>query len=333
MTVLIIAEAGVNHNACLETALSLVDAAVDAGADIVKFQTAIPSEVVTKFAEKADYQKVTTDPRESQLEMTKKIHLPLKDFFVIRDRCNSKGIEFLTTSFGPISSNFISQLDMRRYKIPSGEISNLPYLRYIGSLGNPIILSTGMSTLGDIEAAIGALEDAGTHRSQITLLHCTTEYPAPMNEVNLRAMQTIEQAFGVAVGYSDHTVGIEVPIAAVAMGATLIEKHFTLSRDLPGPDHKASLEPKELREMVTAIRNIETALGDGIKQLTISESKNQPIARKSIVASIPIRRGEIFTPENVTTKRPGIGISPMCWDSVIGKEAKRDFAEDELIET
>jgi N,N'-diacetyllegionaminate synthase len=332
MSVLIIAEAGVNHNADLKTALNLVDAAVEAGANIVKFQTAVPDEVVTKTAEKADYQKTTTDPNETQLEMTKKIHLPLADFFVISDYSRSKNIEFLTTSFGPVSTEFISQLEMKRFKIPSGEITNLPYLRQIGRIGMPIIISTGMAMLGEIETAIEVLEQAGTPRAKLTVLHCTTEYPTPMNEVNLRAMQSFHAAFGVAVGYSDHTQGIEIAIAAVAMGATVIEKHFTLDRNLPGPDHKASLEPAELKAMVTAIRNIEIALGDGIKRITQSEAKNKPVARKSLVAATAIQRGDIFTEANLAVKRPGTGISPMRWDEVLGRIAHRDFTSDELIE-
>jgi N,N'-diacetyllegionaminate synthase len=332
MKTLIIAEAGVNHNADLEMAFRLVDVAVEAGADVVKFQTAVPEEVVTKHAKMAEYQIKNTNVEESQLAMTKRIHLPMEDFVSIKKYCDSKNIEFATTAFGPVSLDFIQGLDLPFYKIPSGEITNIPYLRTIGKFGKPIILSTGMANLGEIEAAIDELERAGTMRSVITVLHCTTEYPAPVNEVNLRAMQGIGKAFGTAVGYSDHTQGIEVAIAAVAMGATVIEKHFTLDRNLPGPDHKASLEPEELKAMVAAIRNVEAALGDGIKRPFPSEAKNKPIARKSLVASQAINAGEVFSAQNITTKRPGTGISPMRWDEIIGKTATRDFAADELIE-
>jgi N,N'-diacetyllegionaminate synthase len=329
---LIIAEAGVNHNADLNLALRLVDVAVQAGADVVKFQTAVPEEVVTKHAKMAQYQIKNTSVEESQLAMTKRIHLPMEDFVTIKAYCVAKNIAFATTAFGPQSLAFIQTLDLPFYKIPSGEITNIPYLRAIGAFGKPIILSTGMANLGEIEAAIDELERVGMRRTDITVLHCTTEYPAPMGEVNLRAMRGIGAAFGTAVGYSDHTEGIEVAIAAVAMGATVIEKHFTLDRNLPGPDHKASLEPDELKAMVDAIRNVEAAMGDGVKRPFPSEAKNKPIARKSLVASQAIRAGEVLSVDNVTTKRPGNGISPMRWDEVMGKRAARDFAADELIE-
>ena len=332
MKTLIIAEAGVNHNADLNLALRLVDVAVQAGAAVVKFQTAVPEEVVTIHAKMAQYQIKNTSVEESQLAMTKRIHLPMEDFITIKAYCVSKNIAFATTAFGPQSLAFIQTLDLPFYKIPSGEITNLPYLRTIGAFGKPIILSTGMANLGEIEAAIDELERVGMRRTGITVLHCTTEYPTPMSEVNLRAMQSIHTAFGVAVGYSDHTPGIEVAIAAVAMGATVIEKHFTLDRSLAGPDHKASLEPEELKAMVAAIRNIEIALGDGIKRLTPSEARNKPIARKSLVASQAIKAGEVFSAQNITTKRPGTGVSPMRWDEVIGCFAPRDFSADELIE-
>lgn len=332
MTTLIIAEAGVNHNADLKLAYRLVDVAVEAGADVVKFQTAVPEEVVTRHAKMAQYQIKNTQVEESQLAMTKRIHLPMEDFISIKRYCDSKNIQFATTAFGPISLDFIQGLDLPFYKIPSGEITNLPYLRTIGAFGKPIILSTGMANLGEIEAAIDALEAVGSTRADITVLHCTTEYPAPVSEVNLRAMQSMRNAFGTAVGYSDHTTGIAVAIAAVALGASVIEKHFTLDRNLPGPDHQASLEPAELKAMVSAIRNVEAAVGDGIKRPFPSEAKNKPIARKSLVASQPIQAGEAFSAHNITTKRPGNGISPMRWDEVMGKTATRSFAADELIE-
>ncbi len=332
MKTLIIAEAGINHNADLSMALRLVDVAVQAGADVVKFQTAVPEEVVTKHAKMAQYQIKNTGLEESQLAMTKRIHLPMEDFIAIKAYCISKNIAFSTTAFGPQSLAFIKKLDLPFYKIPSGEITNLPYLRTIGSFDKPIILSTGMANLGEIEDAISELEGVGKKRADITVLHCTTEYPAPMHEVNLRAMATISAAFGTRVGYSDHTEGFEVAIAAVAMGAAVIEKHFTLDQNLPGPDHKASLEPDQLTAMVNAIRNIEAAMGSGIKRPFPSEAKNKLIARKSLVASQVICAGEIFRAENVTTKRPGNGISPMRWDEVMGRPASRDFDADELIE-
>lgn len=330
--IVIIAEAGVNHNASLQTALELVDVAVDAGASCVKFQTAVPELVVTAFAEKAEYQKVTTNSSESQLDMTRRLHLPLKDFKVIADYCSKKGIAFLSTAFDLVSVAFLGSLGQRLWKIPSGEITNLPYLRAVASRADEIILSSGMCTIGDIEAALDALEQAGVPRGRLTVLHCNTEYPTPMVDVNLRAMLTIRDAFGVAVGYSDHTSGTEVAIAAVALGATVIEKHFTLDRNLPGPDHKASLEPDELKAMVTGIRNIEQAMGDGIKRPSPSETKNKQIARRSLVASRTIRAGEVFSEANLAVKRPGTGLSPMRWDEVLGRKAPRDFAPDELIE-
>lgn len=329
---LIIAEAGVNHNGDLSLAKRLIDAAVDAGADLVKFQTFNASRQVTRIAKKADYQTQTTDGKESQHDMLQRLELTETMHHELIAHCATRNIGFFSTGFDIESVDLLVGLGQDYFKIPSGEITNLPYLRHIGRLGKNIILSTGMATLGDIEASIYALEQAGTPRTSITVLHCTTEYPTPMTEVNLRAMQSIQAAFGVAVGYSDHTQGIEVATAAVAMGATIIEKHFTLDRNLPGPDHAASLEPSELKAMVTAIRNIELALGDGIKRLTPSEVRNKPIARKSLVASQAIEAGHIFTIQNVTTKRPGTGISPMLWDEVIGRVAARNFAADELIE-
>jgi len=328
----IIAEAGVNHNGDIGLAKQLIDAAAEAGADLVKFQTFSADRQVTRSAKKADYQTQTTDSKESQHEMLRRLELTEAMHKELIAHCSAHNIGFFSTGFDFESVDLLLSLGQDYFKIPSGEITNLPYLRHIGQLGKTVILSTGMATLGDIEAALDVLEQAGTARAKITVLHCTTEYPTPMNEVNLRAMQSIHTAFGVAVGYSDHTSGIEVAIAAVAMGASVIEKHFTLNRDLPGPDHKASLEPEELKAMVNAIRNIEVALGDGIKRPTPSETRNKPIVRKSLVASQAICEGEIFTVQNVTTKRPGTGISPMRWDEVIGNTAARSFVADELIE-
>ena len=332
MKTLIIAEAGVNHNANLEMAFQLIDVAVAAGADVVKFQTAKPEEVVTRFGTMAEYQILNTGKNESQLEMTKRIHLPMENFIEIQKYCLKKKIAFATTAFGLVSLEFIRKLNLDFYKIPSGEITNLPYLRKVGGFNKSLILSTGMSTLIEIEDAIQVLEASGCSRSKITILHCTTEYPVPMKDVNLLAMKVIKEQLKVGIGYSDHTLGIEIPIAAVALGATVIEKHFTLDRNLPGPDHKASLEPGELKAMVGAIRNIELALGDGIKRLMPSEMGNLAIARKSIVTSQPISAGQVFTGDNLTTKRPGTGISPMEWDRIIGTKAHRDYFEDELID-
>ena len=329
---LIIAEAGVNHNGELALAKQLIDVAADAGADLVKFQTFNANRQVTHAAKKAHYQTQTTDSKESQHEMLSRLELTDEMHKELIAHCAESGIGFFSTGFDIESVDLLMSLGQDHFKIPSGEITNLPYLRHIGRLRKTVILSTGMATLGDIEAAINALEQAGTPRVNMKVLHCTTEYPTPMNEVNLRAMQSIKTAFGVAVGYSDHTQGIEVAIAAVAMGATVIEKHFTLDCKLPGPDHKASLEPTELKAMVTAIRNIEIALGDGIKRLTPSEVRNMSAARKSIVASQVIKAGDTFSARNVTTKRPGTGVSPMRWDEVMGRVAIRDFVADELIE-
>lgn len=329
---LIIAEAGVNHNGDLRLAKQLIDVAAEAGVDLVKFQTFNADRLVTRTAKKAGYQTQTTDSKESQHEMLRRLELSEAMHRELIAHCAVRNVGFFSTGFDIESVELLLSLGQDYFKIPSGEITNLPYLRHIGQLGKTVILSTGMATLGDIEAALDVLEQAGTARAQITVLHCTTEYPTPMNEVNLRAMQSIHAAFGLAVGYSDHTPGIEVAIAAVAMGATVIEKHFTLDRNLPGPDHKASLEPVELKCMVAAIRNIEVALGDGIKRLTQSEARNKPVGRKSLVASQTIKAGEVFTPHNITTKRPGTGISPMRWDKVIGRTSPRDFLPDELIE-
>lgn len=327
---LIIAEAGVNHNGNLDFAKKLVDAAKFAGADIIKFQTFISKNVVSKNAKKAEYQKKNQNKEESQLEMVKKLELSFEEFTKLHEYCKIKNIKFMSTAFDFESIEFLYNLGMDTWKIPSGEITNLPYLIKIAKLNKPVILSTGMSTMEDIRSAIQALKENGTR--ELTVLHCTTEYPTPFNDVNLKAMNTIKNEFEVNVGYSDHTEGIEVPIAAVALGATVIEKHFTLDKSMEGPDHKASLEPDELKAMVDSIRNIELALGDGMKQPAESEKKNMAVARKSIIASKDIKAGEIFTEANLTVKRPGDGISPMRWFDIIGKVASRDFEEDELIE-
>lgn len=329
---LIIAEAGVNHNGDMELAKSLVDAAADAGADFVKFQTFSADRQVTRTARKADYQQRAAEKDESQHAMLRRLELTPPMHEALIARCADRGIGFLSTGFDIESVELLLRLGLERFKIPSGEITNLPYLRHIGALGKKVILSTGMATLGEVEAAIDVLEAAGTARANITVLHCTTEYPTQMDEVNLRAMQTMHAAFGVPVGYSDHTLGIEVAIAAVAMGACIIEKHLTLDRRLPGPDHKASLEPHELAAMVSAIRNVEIAFGDGIKRLTPSEAGNKAVARKSLVAACAIKAGEMFSAQNLAAKRPGTGVSPMRWDEIIGRRAPRDFAPDELIE-
>ena len=330
--VLIIAEAGVNHNGNYDLAIRLIDEAKKAGADIVKFQTAVPELVMSKYAEKADYQKVATGEAGSQLEMAKKIHLPLAAYQSLQAYCNKVGIEFLSTPFDLVSIDVLIQLNQRIFKIPSGEITNLPYLKKIGKLGKEVILSTGMSDIEEIRDAINVLIKAGTALEKITVLHCNTEYPTPMEDVNLLAMNTIRDELGVKVGYSDHTIGITIPIAAVALGATVIEKHFTLDKTMKGPDHKASLEPQELQEMVLAIRNTEKALGSSVKQISGSERKNMVIARKSIIAAMDIKKGEIFNENNLTVKRPGNGINPMRWEEIIGQKAKQDFLEDQLIE-
>ena len=329
---IIIAEAGVNHNGSLDLAKELVLAAKRAGADYVKFQTSVPEKLISKVAKMAEYQKTNIGKEESQLEMLRKLVLKLEDFSVLKEYCDQQGIKFMSTPFDLTSIDVLEPLGMDYWKIPSGEITNLPYLRKIAKLHQPVILSTGMSCLGEIEDALRVLTEEGLEKEQISLLHCNTEYPTPFEDVNLKAMLTLKECFGVRVGYSDHTKGIEVPIAAVAMGAEIIEKHFTLDKTLPGPDHVASLEPQELKAMVDSIRNIEKATGSGIKQVSSSEKKNIAIARKSIIAARDIKAGEIFTEENLTVKRPGNGINPMRWDEVIGQVAKRVFVEDELIE-
>ena len=329
---LIIAEAGVNHNGDIKLAKRLVDKAAEAGADFVKFQTFSADRIVTRNARKADYQNLATGGKESQYEMLKKLELSVEMHHELVAHCASRNIGFFSTAFDIESIDLLEALGQDQFKIPSGEITNLPYLQHMGRFGKVIILSTGMATMNEIDDAINVLEQAGTQRNKITILHCTTEYPTPMVDVNLRAMKSIQEAFGTEIGYSDHTVGIEVAIAAVAMGASVIEKHFTLDRNLPGPDHKASLEPAELKAMVVAIRNIELALGDGVKRLTPSEEKNRPIVRKSLVASQAIKMGEVFSEQNITAKRPGTGISPMRMDEVLGNKAPRNFTIDEMIE-
>lgn len=333
MRTLVIAEAGVNHNGDIQLARELIDHAAAAGADLVKFQTFSADRLVTRTARKARYQAESTDAEESQYEMLRKLELTPSMHEELIAHCGRRGIGFFSTGFDLESLDLLAALGLQRFKVPSGELTNLPYLRRIASFGKPLIISTGMASQEETGSAIRALEAAGMSRSQITVLHCTTEYPTPMVDVNLRAMSTIAEAFGVSVGYSDHTVGFEVPIAAVALGASVIEKHFTLDRSLPGPDHKASLEPSELRAMVAAIRNIEVALGDGLKRPRPSESANAQIARKSIVASRNIAKGDRFTEENLTVKRPGTGVSPMRWDEVIGRIATRSYARDELIDS
>ncbi|MCK6604152.1 MAG: N-acetylneuraminate synthase [Ignavibacteriaceae bacterium] len=329
--VFIIAEAGVNHNGSIDIAKKLVASAKDCGADAVKFQSFKASNIVTKNAEKAEYQLRTTDQSESQFEMIKRLELSLKDHQELISYCTKSSIKFLSSPFDLESIDLLAKLDLDILKIPSGEITNLPYLRKIGALNKQLILSTGMSNLGEIEAALNVLISAGTSKEKITILHCNTEYPTPVEDVNLNAMLTIRNALNVKVGYSDHTDGLEVSVAAVALGASVIEKHFTLDRNMEGPDHKASLEPDEFKKMVSAIRNIELAMGDGIKQPSTSEAKNITIARKSIVAARDITEGEIFTEENLCVKRPGTGISPMMWDSLLGKKSSRSYTTDELI--
>lgn len=330
MSVYIIAEAGVNHNGSLEIAKLMVDQAKEAGVDCIKFQTFVSGNIVSKHAEKADYQKQQSDAKESQYDMLKKLELSYEAFVELSHYCAEKDIEFLSTAFDLESVAFLKSLDLQRWKVPSGEITNLPYLIKVAEAGRPVILSTGMCTMTDIENALEVLKKHGAE--DLTVLHCTTEYPTPFEDVNLSAMKTIQETFRVKIGYSDHTKGIEVPIAAVALGATVIEKHFTLDRHMPGPDHKASLEPGELKAMVEAIRHVEAALGDGIKQPAPSELKNMAVARKSIVAKRAIQKGEPFTEDNLTVKRPGSGISPMKWFEVLGQTAVKDFEEDELIE-
>lgn len=329
---LIIAEAGVNHNGDIDMALRLIEKAAEAGVDYVKFQTFNSSKLVSRYATKAEYQKNNTSGDDSQLKMLQRLELSHEEHLRLIDHCNHCGIKFLSTAFDLESIEFLHSLNLDLWKVPSGEITNLPYLRSIAQKGGRVIMSTGMCELYDIEAALNVLTSNGTSRENITLLHCNTEYPTPWEDVNLLAMHDIAKTFNLPVGYSDHTKGIEIPIAAVALGATVIEKHFTLDNNLPGPDHKASLEPDQLKSMVKAIRHIECALGSGAKQISESERKNIAIARKSIVAACHIKKGEILTEKNITVKRPGGGISPMQWDNIVGTHAIKDFSTDELIE-
>lgn len=332
--VLIIAEAGVNHNGSVETAKRMIDKAVEAGADVIKFQTFKSEKLVSKSAKQAEYQKknIANSENDSQLDMLKKLELSEYDHNELMDYCAKKQIRFFSTAFDMESIDYLHSLHVGLWKIPSGEITNYPYLKKIAQFGEPVILSTGMCEMEDVEAALKVLTDNGLNKDKISILHCNTEYPTPFKDVNLLAMNELKERFGVKVGYSDHTKGIEVPIAAVALGAEIIEKHFTLDRNMEGPDHKASLEPDELKAMVSAIRNIELALGDGHKTISESERKNIAVARKSIVAAKNIKAGEVFNENNLTVKRPGNGISPMDWENVIGKTAKKDFVEDQLIE-
>ena len=329
--VFIIAEAGVNHNGSLDLAKRLIEIAVDSGADAVKFQTFKAESLVSKNAQKADYQKQTTDASESQFDMIKKLELDVETHRELIAYCQEKDIMFLSTPFDHESVNLLSGLGLQIFKIPSGEITNLPYLRHIGSLDKQVILSTGMSNLKEVGDALNILINSGTSKDNVTVLHANTMYPTPMEDVNLNAMLTIQKEFGVDIGYSDHTLGIEVDIAATAMGASCIEKHFTIDKTMVGPDHKASLDPQELKDMVTAIRNIEKALGSSEKKPSPSESVNIEVARKSIIANRPIKKGEIFNKDNITVKRPGSGISPMKWDEVLGSKANKQYVEDELI--
>lgn len=328
--VLVIAEAGVNHNGKLELAKSLIDLASDAGADVVKFQTFVPEHVVSRYADKASYQNDNTDREESQLDMLKKLMLKKEYYPILIDYAKNKGIQFISTPFDFDSIYYLSSFDLPFYKIPSGEIINLPYLEKIGGLCKPVIMSTGMSTIEEVRTAIEVLKKNGCPK--VSLLHCNTQYPTPYEDVNLRAMNTLRENFNVEVGYSDHTLGIEVSIAAVAMGATIIEKHFTLDKTMKGPDHKASLNPDELRDLVRSIRHIEKSMGTSVKMVTESEKENKKVVRKSIVAKCNIEKGEVFSKDNVTVKRPGTGISPMDWYKVLGKTAIRDFKKDEMIE-
>lgn len=330
---IIIAEAGVNHNGSIELAKLLIDEAVESGVDYIKFQTFKSENLVTRTAKQADYQKKNIgDSDYSQYHMLKELELSEEQHFELIEYCNKKGIKFFSTAFDMDSIDFLTSLNLGLWKIPSGELTNYPYVKKIASFGEPVILSTGMSSTEEISDTVNLLVSCGLPKEKITILHCNTEYPTPMCDVNLLAMNSIKKQFQTEIGYSDHTVGIEVPIAAVALGAKVIEKHFTLDRNLPGPDHKASLEPSELKAMVSAIRNIEQALGSEEKKVSSSEMKNKAVARKSIVAAKAIKAGEMFSEENLTVKRPGIGISPMKWESVIGQVAIRDFEQDELIE-
>lgn len=330
--IIIIAEAGVNHNSDIKTAKKMIDIAADAGADLVKFQTFTAETLVTEIADKADYQKKLSKQGESQFEMIKKLELNRSSHKVLIQYCEKKNIQFLSTAFDHESIDLLAEMNIPFYKISSGEITNLPYLRHVGGMGKPVVMSSGMATLEEIHRAMNVLLEAGVKKDKLIILHCNTEYPTPMDDVNLQAMLTIRDELGVSVGYSDHTLGIEISVAAAALGATVIEKHFTLDRTLPGPDHAASLEPEELKAMVSAIRNIENAMGTGVKKPSNSEIKNIPIVRKSIVAKKSISKGERFSEGNLTVKRPGMGISPMEWDNIIGRESEVDFEPDDLIQ-
>ena len=329
--VLIIAEVGVNHNGSITLAKELIDAAMTAGADAVKFQTFISDHLATRNAKKADYQMTSKSTGKSQLAMLKQLELSKPDHIDLLNTCKKKGLQFLSSPFDVESIELLNTLGLSIFKIPSGEINNLPYLRKIGSLNKKLILSTGMSHIGEVEQALSILQAAGTPKTQIIVMHCNTAYPTPLEDVNLRAMLTIRNTFNVKVGYSDHTTGIDMPTAAVAMGAEVIEKHFTLDNDMPGPDHKASLNPRDFKKMVVSIRNVEKALGSDIKAPTPSELKNRPLVRKSIVASKAIKKGELFSEENITVKRPDGGMSPLLWDDVIGETAKRNYNPDDQI--
>ncbi|MGJ0290688.1 N-acetylneuraminate synthase [Aliarcobacter cryaerophilus] len=329
--VFIIAEAGVNHNANFDLAIKLIDVAKKSGADAVKFQTAVPELVMTNSATMAEYQIENIGKVESQIEMARKIHLPITDYKKLKEYCDQIGIMFLSTPFDHVSILELEKLDMEYFKIPSGEITNLPYLRHVAKIAKRVILSTGMSTMDEVSDAVKVLYENGITKDRLTLLHVTTDYPTKMVDVNLQAMLSMKEEFGVDVGYSDHTEGIEVPIAAVALGAKVIEKHFTLDKNMEGPDHKASLEPHELFKMVQSIRNIELALGDGIKKPSEGEIKNIVIARRSLVAKCDVKKGTVFSEDNLIVKRPGNGISPMRWDEIVGTVATKDYKEDELI--
>jgi N,N'-diacetyllegionaminate synthase len=329
---IIIAEAGVNHNGSIYRAKQMIDVAVDSGVDLVKFQTFNPEALVTRSAEKAEYQKKLNDKDESQFKMLKKLELNHDAHYELINHCEQKNIRFLSTAFDHDSIDFLAKINMPFFKIPSGEITNLPYLRHVSRMGKPIVMSSGMSTLEEVRDALNIILDSGVKKDHITILHCNSGYPTPMKDVNLKSMLSIREELGVAVGYSDHTLGIEVPVAAVALGASIIEKHFTLDRTLPGPDHSASLEPKELSAMVQAIHNIELALGDYNKCPQPSEIKNITQTRKSLVAACPIKLGEEYTEHNLAVKRPGLGISPMRFNEILGRLAPKDFDIDELIE-
>ncbi len=329
MGVCIIAEAGVNHNGDINIARQMIDVAAGSGVDYIKFQTFKAEKLVVENAQQADYQKRNTGKSESQLDMLKKLELTQDDFIELKKYCGEKKVGFISTPFDLDSIDFLESLDMDFWKVPSGEVTNYPYLVKIAETGRPVVMSTGMCDMEEIREAVKVLGDNGC--SKLTLLHCNTMYPTPFEDVNLKAMETLEKEFKMPVGYSDHTLGIEIPIAAVAFGAVVIEKHFTLDKNMPGPDHKASIDPEELKQMVSAIRNVEKALGDGEKCVTDSEKANKAVARKSIVAAVDIKAGELFTEDNLTVKRPGTGINPMIWPEVLGKKANRDFKKDDLI--